>query len=106
MRKLKEIYRYLLFRMFGRKSRNTGWTLFAPLKIVPEYIIDIENGQVTGLVKYDEKVYLTVVVDVLNEKTLVKGSLRRIHKHTKPFKQHNYIEMIEAEAKYLIEPNE
>ena len=109
MRRLKEIYRYMLFRLFGRKSRKVGWALFAPLKIFPEYIVDTENGQVTGLVMYDEKVYLTVVVDVLNEKTSVKGSLRRIHKLTKPFKKHNYIEMIEEEAKYLLEnkcPNE
>ncbi|WP_461611145.1 hypothetical protein [Cytobacillus kochii] len=103
MRRLKEIYRYILFRLFGRNSRRAGWTLFAPLKILPEYIVDTENGQVTGLVMYDEKVYLTVVVDVLNEKTSVKGSLRRIHKLTKPFKKHNYIEMIEEEAKYLLE---
>lgn len=109
MRRLKEIYRYILFRLFGRNSRREGWTLFAPLKMLPEYIVDTENGQVTGLVMYDEKVYLTVVVDVLNEKTSVKGSLRRIHKLTKPFKKHNYIEMIEEEAKYLLEnkcPNE
>lgn len=63
----------------------------------------MEKGQETGVVKHNEKVYLTVIVDVPNKKTSVKGSLRRILKHTKPFKKHNYIEIINNEAEYFIE---
>ena len=103
MNKLKEFYRDMLFRFFGIKTKNVGWTSFAPLKIVPEYTVDLEKGQVTGVVKHNEKVFLTVIVNVFNEKTVAKGSLRRILKHTKPFKKHNYIEIIKSEAEYLIE---
>lgn len=104
MNKLKGFYRDMLW-LFRIKPKNTGWTSFAPLKIMPEYTVDLEKGQVTGVVKHNKKVYLTVTVDVLNEKTVAKGSLRRILKHTKPFKKHNYIEMIKGEAEYFIENN-
>ena len=53
--------------------------------------------------KYNGEVYLTVIVDVQNNKTKTKGSLRRIAKLTKPFKKANYIEIIESKARYLIE---
>jgi hypothetical protein len=48
-------------------------------------------------------VYLTVVVNVLNEKIEVAGSLRRIQKHTNPFKKQHYIEMIKKEPYFLLE---
>lgn len=102
MSKFKEFYRDILYRLFGIKPKNVGWTSFAQLQIVPEYTVDLEKGQVTGVVKQNDTVYLTVIVDVLNEKTVTKGSLRRILKHTKPFKKHNYIEIIKCEAEYLI----
>ncbi len=60
-------------------------------------------GIVTGVVKHHKKACLTVFVDVANDKTVVKGNLRRIFKHTKPFKKQNYIEIIRQEAEYLIE---
>lgn len=103
MYKLKEFFNSMLFRLFRIKPKNSGWTSFAPLKIVPEYTVDVEKGQVTGVVKYHKKVYLTVIVDVDNKKTVTKGSLRGILKHTKPFKKHHYIEMIKGEAGFLLE---
>jgi hypothetical protein len=63
----------------------------------------LKKGQVTGVVRNNEKVYLTVVVNILNEKIEVAGNLRRIHKHTKPFKKQHYIEMIKKEAFFLLE---
>jgi hypothetical protein len=109
--KLKEFYWDILFRLFGIKSKKAGWTSFSPLKIVPEYTVALEKGQVTGVVKYNQKIYLTVIVDVHNDKTEVKGNLLRIAKHTKPFKKHNYIQIIKNEAEFFIEnkitsPNE
>ncbi|KGR79051.1 hypothetical protein [Ureibacillus manganicus] len=98
----KQFYKDLLYKWFRIKPRNVGTTLFAPIKIMPEYLIDTEKGQVTGVVKHNEKVYLTVHIDIPNKKTAVKGSLRKIKKHTKPFKKHHYIEMIKHEAEYLI----
>jgi len=99
--KLKEC----LFKFRLRsKSNSIGWTAFAPLKVEPEYInIDLEKKQVTGIVKYNHHVYLTVSVDVQNNKTKVKGSLRGITKLTKPFTKKHYIEMIKSEAEFLIE---
>jgi hypothetical protein len=101
MNKFREFFKRMVFRLFKIKPKNVGWTSFAPLKIVPEYTIDLEKGQVTGVVKHNGKVYLTVIVDVLNGRTVTKGSLRRILKQTKPFKKHNYIEIIKGEAEYL-----
>ncbi|WP_163101622.1 hypothetical protein [Peribacillus alkalitolerans] len=102
--KIKELVSYFLFKV-GLKSTHGsgGWTAFAPLTIEPEYKIDLERKQVTGVVKYNQKVYLTVIVDVNNNKTEVKGSLRGISKLTQPFKKSNYIEIIESEAEFFIE---
>jgi hypothetical protein len=98
MNKIKVFY----IRLFRIKPKNVGWTSFAPLKIVPEYTVDLKKGQVTGVVKHNEKIYLTVIVDVPSGRTVAKGSLRRVIKHTKPFKKHNYIEIIKGEAEYII----
>ncbi|MGA3602961.1 hypothetical protein [Lysinibacillus agricola] len=78
--------------------------LFFLLRILPEYTnIDLKKKQVTGLVKYNGETYLTVIVDVHNNKTKIKGNLRRIAEITKPFKKSNYIEIIQMEAEFLIE---
>ncbi|MBT2645034.1 hypothetical protein J7I80_22695 [Bacillus sp. ISL-41] len=103
MYRLKEFLTSLLFRLFRKKHKNAGWTLFAPLKIVPEYTVDVEKGQVTGIVKHNEKVYLTVIVDVANKKTVTKGSLKGIRKYIKPFKKNHYIEMVKGDAEFLLE---
>jgi hypothetical protein len=103
MNKLKDFYRSFLFRLFRIKPKSAGWTSFAPLKIVPEYKVDVEKGQVTGIVKHDGEIYLTVIVDIHNKKTVTKGSLRRIRKHTHPFKKHHYIDMVKGEAECLLE---
>ncbi|MBT2728435.1 hypothetical protein J7E63_16020 [Bacillus sp. ISL-75] len=100
--RLKEIIDTFLFRI-GITPKKAGWTSFSPLKIVPEYTVDLEKGQVTGVVKHNGKVYLTVIVDIPNDKTEVKGSLRGIGKLTKPFKKQNYIEIIKNEAEYFIQ---
>ncbi|MGP1908419.1 hypothetical protein ACTSEZ_09605 [Metabacillus sp. JX24] len=82
-----------------RPQKNIGYTAFAPLRIAPEYTtIDLENKQVTGVVKYDGTVYLTVTVDVRLNKTTVRGSLRNISHLTYPFKKRNYIDMIKSDA--------
>lgn len=103
--KFKKVINYFLPKIRWKSKRNLmGVTTFAPLSIVPEYInIDLEKKQVTGVVKYDGKVYLSVKVDVLNNKTITMGSLRRIANFTKPFKESNYIEIIKSEAEFLIE---
>lgn len=88
------------------KPKNEGITIFAPIKILPEYSVDLEKGQVTGVVKHNAKIYLTVIVDVPNRKTKVQGSLRRIRNHTNPFKKSHYIEMIQREAHHVIHTNQ
>lgn len=54
MNKFNELYREMLFLLFGIKPKNTGWTSFSQLRIVPDYIVDLEKGQVTGVVKHNE----------------------------------------------------
>lgn len=103
MDNLREFYQSIVFRLFKKQPKGAGWTEFAPLRIIPEYIVDMEKGKVTGLVKYEGIVYLTVTVDVPNQKVSSKGSIRRIHKQTKPFKKHHYIELINEEAQNMIE---
>lgn len=100
--KLRDFIDYLLFKI--RAKNNIGTTRFAQLKIEPEYTnIDLEKKQVTGVVRYKENTYLTVIVDVQNNTSKVQGNLRRISKIVKPFKKRHYIEMIESEAEFLIE---
>lgn len=105
MNYIKEFYRVIIFRLFKKQPKGGGWTEFAPLKILPEYIVDSEKGTVTGLVKHNGKVFLTVDVDVPNQKVTSKGSIRRIYKQTKPFKKHHYIELIKDEAQSMINHN-
>ena len=103
MHKLKEFFKSFLFRLFRIKPKNAGWTSFAPMKIVPEYKVDVEKGQVTGIVKHEGEIYLTVIVDLHNKKSVTKGSIRKIRRYTHPFKMHHYIDMIKGEAECLLE---
>ncbi|UAL49585.1 hypothetical protein K7887_13975 [Sutcliffiella horikoshii] len=99
--KTKEFVRHIIFRLGNKPSK--GYTNFAPLRIAPEYTnIDLENKQVTGVVKYNDRVYLTVTVDVGLNKTIVKGSLRGISHITKPFDKGHYIAMIKSHAEILL----
>lgn len=89
------------------KKSESGWTDFARLNVEPEYTdIDTENKRVTGVVKYDGTIYLTVKVDVARGTVETEGSLRRIRKQTRPFKKSHYIKMIEEEAMFLVEDPE
>jgi len=97
----KEYVRHVIFRLSNKPS--IGYTNFAPIRIAPEYTnIDLENKQVTGVVKNDDKVYLTVIVDIKLNKTWVKGSLRGISHITKPFNKGHYIAMIKSHAEILL----
>lgn len=103
--KISKVVSYFIYKIGLKPKQNSaGWTTFAQLRIVPEYTnIDLKKKQVTGVVKHNGEEYLTVIVDVQNNKIKTKGSLRRIAKLTNPFKKGNYIKIIESEAKYLIE---
>jgi hypothetical protein len=57
---------------------------------------------VTGIVRYNEKLSLSVIVDVGNNKITTEGTLRGIEHIIKPFKQKNYLDMIRSEAEGLI----
>jgi len=89
-----------------KQHKNRGWTTFAPLKIIPTYKVEKSLGQVTGEVIHNNKLYLTVVINVHTGKITTKGSIRKIHKHTKPFKKRHYIELIKNEAINLINSEE
>ncbi|CAG9621289.1 hypothetical protein [Sutcliffiella rhizosphaerae] len=93
---IKEYFRYALYKI--RKKQNKSYTNFAPLTITPEYTnIDKINKNVTGVIKHENKIYLTVVVDVVRNKATVKGSLRGISHLTKPFNKRHYIEIIQSD---------
>ena len=77
------------------KRNKIGTTIFAPMKVLPEYYVDRDTQTVTGVVKVDGKTYLSVQVGV---KTSVKGSLRRIKQLVHPFGKKQYVEMIQNEA--------
>jgi len=77
----------------------SGTTLFAPMKVLPEIRLDHTTKTVTGIVKVDGNVYLTVRV---GDQTSDKGSLRKVKKNVHPFKKKHYIEMIENEARSLL----
>ncbi|PGV52477.1 hypothetical protein [Bacillus sp. AFS037270] len=100
--KLKDIIETILFR-FGINPNKGGWTTYYPVKIIPEYTVDLEKGQVTGKIIHNQKEYMTVIVDVPNNKTKVIRKLRGLAKIIKPHKKHHYINIIKDEAEYFIE---
>lgn len=69
------------------------------MNVLPEIAIDHATKTVIGVVKVAGNVYLTVRV---GERTIVKGSLRKVRKKVHPFKKKHYIEMIENEARLLL----
>lgn len=94
-------------RFFANKKSNTGWTKFAQMKVVPEYVaIDKTDKQVTAIVKYEGKVYLIVTVDLARNTVKAEGSLKKIKKVIQPFTKQRYIDMIEEEARFLVNDSE
>lgn len=94
-------------RFFINKKSNTGWTEFARMKVVPEYVVvDKTNQLVAAVVKYEGKVYLTVTVDFVRNTVKAEGSLKKIEKVIQPFTKQRYIDMIEEEARFLVNDHE
>lgn len=91
------------FHFFITGKPKTGWTEFARMEVVPEYIlVDKVKKQVTAILKYEGKVYLTVTVDVARDTVKAEGSLKKIKKVIQPFTKKRYIAMIEEEARFLL----
>lgn len=88
---------------FVNKKSKTGWSEFAQMKVVPEYaVVDKKKKQVTAVLKHEGKVYLTVTVDIARNTVKAEGSLKKIKKVIQPFTKRRYMDMIEEEARFLV----
>lgn len=83
---------------------NVGHTLFKPTGVHHEFIcVDLLKQQVTGIVIYNEKIYMTVMIDVKNETAEVQGDVAELGELG--MEKASYIELFQHQAKFFIENN-
>ncbi|PWA09268.1 hypothetical protein DCC39_13290 [Pueribacillus theae] len=85
-------------------NSNEGYTLFRPVGIKIEYpLVDLRNKQVTGTVSYNDKIYMTVIVDLNFESVEVEGSVEELKEIS--MNEESHIRMFKTEAKFFVENN-
>lgn len=83
---------------------NNGYTIFKAIGITIDYpYVDIEKEVVTGVVSYENKVYMTVHVDLQSDTVKVEGTLGDLaHLISNENMGDVYIQMIKDMAKFFI----
>ena len=83
---------------------NVGYTLFKPTGVKHEYpVVDLQKKQVTGTVSYNDKIYMTVLVDLKTDKVYVEGSVKELEGIS--MEKDSYIRMFKNQAESFIENN-
>jgi hypothetical protein len=86
----------------NKDKSNIGYTLYKPTGVHHAFPhVDLIKQQVTCIVSYKGKIYLTVIVDVKNDTLQVQGSVEDLGKLS--MDKDSYIDMFKHQAKYLIE---
>lgn len=87
------------------ENYSTGYTIFKSVGITIDYPnVDIEKEAVTGVVSYENKAYMTVLVDLQSDTVQVEGTLRDLaHIISNENIEDEYIEMIKDMAKFFID---
>lgn len=84
------------------KKSNIGYTIFKPTGERYEYPqINLEKQQVLCTVIYQEKTYMTVMVDLKSDRVTVEGSVDELENLSMDKKA--YIDMFKEEAKFFID---
>jgi len=83
---------------------NIGHTIFKPTGVRDKYpLIDLVKQQVTCIVVYKEKTYMTVIVDVKNDIVSVQGNVDELGDLA--MSKDAYIDMFKHYAKLFIDNN-
>lgn len=84
---------------------NTGYTIFQSIGIQIDYpSVDLEKKMVTGVVTFENKVYMTVLVDLQTDSVKAEGSINDLaHLVSIEHLETEYIAMIKNMAKFFIE---
>ncbi|MGE8080960.1 hypothetical protein [Peribacillus loiseleuriae] len=89
-----------------RKSEksNVGFTIFKPTGVKHEYpLVDLKNKKVTGTVSYNNKVYMTVFIDLKSDTVNVEGSVEELKELA--MDKESYLRMFKSQAEFFVENN-
>jgi lipoprotein NlpI len=90
--------------MKNRDKPNVGYTLFKPTGVKHDFpVVDLKKKQVTGTVSYNDKIYMTVLVDVKLDKVSVEGSVEELKEIA--MDKESYIEMFRSQAEFFVKHN-
>lgn len=84
---------------------NAGYTIYKSLGINIEYpYVNLDKKRVTGTVSFNNKLYLTITVDLLTGTSELVGNLNELAQLTASENtEYEYIEMFKRNANFLIE---
>lgn len=87
------------------RPSNTGYTIYKSLGIKLDYpYVNLDKKKVTGTVSFNNKLYLTITVDLLSDTAELFGDLNDLaHFTASENTETDYIEMIKSNAVFLIE---
>ncbi|MBT2695139.1 hypothetical protein [Bacillus sp. ISL-55] len=86
------------------EKSNVGYTLFKSTGVQHEFPhIDLEKQQAIGIVKYKEKTYLTVLIDLKTDTVQVQGDVEDLGDLS--MDRDSYIDMFKHQARFFIENN-
>lgn len=81
---------------------NVGYTIFRPTGVTHEYPkVDLHNKQVTGTVSYQNKVYMTVLIDLKKDIVNIEDSVEELKDISKD--KESYIRMFKSQAEFFVE---
>ncbi|WP_309118143.1 hypothetical protein [Paenibacillus sp.] len=83
---------------------NVGYTIYKPTGVRNEYPhVDLVKQQVTCVVLYKEKTYMTVIVDIKNDIVQVQGDVDELGSLC--IGKDRFINMFKQQSRFFIENN-
>lgn len=84
----------------NEEKSNVGYTIFKPTGVRHEYThVDLVKQQVTCIVIYKEKTYMTVIVDLKKDTVQVLGDVDELADLT--ISRDSYIDMFKVRQSFL-----
>ncbi|WP_421379604.1 hypothetical protein ACOJQI_15870 [Bacillus salacetis] len=83
---------------------NVGYTLFKTTGVNHNFpVVDLAKKQVTGTVSYNDKIYMTVLVDLNLDTVSVEGNVEELKEIA--MDKESYIEMFKSQAEFFVANN-
>jgi lipoprotein NlpI len=83
---------------------NVGYTLFKSTGVNHNFpVVDLAKKRVTGTVSYNDKIYMTVLVDLNLDTVSVEGSVDELKEIA--MDKESYIEMFKSQAEFFVANN-